>query len=165
MARYRRNFVPGGTYFFTVISARRIPFFGTESRVAALRDAVREVRVRWPFEIVAWVVLPDHLHCVWRLPPEDADYPRRWAQIKRLTGQRLAVLGLWQRGYWEHTIRDDKDLARHVDYVHWNPVKHGYVLRALDWPWSSFHRAVRLGLYPKGWGLAEDTFAGDGFGE
>jgi putative transposase len=120
-----------------------------------------------PFSIDAMVLLPDHLHCIWTLPEGDADYAMRWNRIKRGVSQRTrervaatlsasrlkrGELGLWQRRFWEHQIRDERDFARHVEYIHWNPVKHGYVTRAADWPYSSFHRYVTQGVYPRNWG-------------
>lgn len=163
MPDYRRNWVPGGTYFFTVaLLERKRDLLVTE--IGLLRESLRRVQRLYPFKIVAWVVLPDHLHCVWTLPPDDADYATRWRLIKLLFAkglpkqERLSAVrkrrkerGVWHRRYWEHTIRDERDLVNHVDYVHWNPVKHGLVLRVADWPYSTFHRYVRRGLYPADW--------------
>jgi putative transposase len=159
MPDYRRNRVPGGTYFFTV---NRSHLLVTE--IDALRDAVRQVRARAPLRIDAWVVLPDHMHCLWILPQGDADLPGRWRAIKIAftkslpTGEpRSPVMasrgerGIWQRRYWEHTIHDDRDFATHMDYTHFNPVKHGLVEHPADWPHSSFHQCVASGLYPEGW--------------
>lgn len=164
MPDYRRNRVPGGTYFFTVNLLERRRRLLVE-HVDALRAAVRTVRDRQPFHIDAWVVLPDHLHCLWTLPPSDADYSRRWKAIKTafakavprdelLTDVRRAnhERGIWQRRFWEHTIRDERDYAAHMDYVYFNPVKHGWVKQVVDWPYSSFHRHVRVGIYPGNWG-------------
>ena len=175
MTDYRRNRVPGGTFFFTVNLLERRSQLLVE-RIDALREAVRKARTQRPFHIDCWVVLPDHMHCIWTLPPEDVDYPSRWKAIKiafaktipkteRLSPVRLAKgeRGIsrkgdkWQRRYWEHTIRDDQDYARHVDYVHFNPVKHGHVARVYDSPYSSFHRFVAAGSYPLDW--AGDTTA------
>jgi putative transposase len=160
MQRYRRNLVAGGTFFFTVNLLDRSSRLLVDE-VATLRASVHEVRERYPFQIDAWVVLPEHMHCVWTLPEGDVDYPTRWRVIKarfsRAVGGSRDVsssrvskgeLGVWQRRYWEHTVRDERDLAAHVDYVHFNPVKHGYVARAADWPFSSYHRHVARGLYP-----------------
>ena len=163
MPDYRRNRVPGGTFFFTVnLFDRHSNLLVTH--IDALRDAVRRVRARAPFHIEAWVVLPDHLHCLWTLPQGDADFPGRWRAIKiafakSLPGvePRSAVMtrrgerGIWQRRYWEHTIRDDQDYAAHFDYIHFNPVKHGLVGHPADWPHSTFHRCGANGLYPAGW--------------
>lgn len=171
MPDYRRNRVPGGSYFFTVNLLERQRRLLIE-HVDALRVAVRTVRDRQPFHIDAWVVLPDHLHCLWTLPPGDADYSGRWKAIKiafaksmpreeSLSEVRRAnhERGIWQRRFWEHTIRDEHDYAAHMDYILFNPVKHGWVERLADWPYSSFHRLVRAGVYPADWGGgAEGTF-------
>nr|WP_245309621.1 transposase [Bradyrhizobium retamae] len=134
--------------------------------VETLRAAFRETRQRHPFAIDAVVVLPDHLHAVWTLPDGDRDFSTRWRLIKSTFSRRIAPdeavsasraakgkRGIWQRRYWEHTIRDEDDLVRHIDYIHINPVKHGFVTRVRDWPHSSFHRMVRLGIYPEDWAL------------
>jgi putative transposase len=163
MPDYRRNRVPGGTFFFTVnLLDHRSNLL--VARIDAVRDAVRQVRARAPFHIDAWVVLPDHMHCLWTLPQGDADFPGRWRAIKTAFAKSLPIgeprspvmtsrgeRGIWQRRYWEHTIRDDRDLAAHMDYTHFNPVKHGLVAHPADWPHSSFHRCVNIGLYPAGW--------------
>jgi putative transposase len=134
----------------------------------ALRAAVQSVRRDHPFAVEAWVLLPDHLHCLWRLPEGDAEYSIRWAKIKRDTRHGLGLPAgeaLWQPRYWEHWIRDEDDYARHVDYIHWNPVKHGLVKRAVDWPHSTFHRFVASGRYPRAWGTADADFGDLEFGE
>ncbi len=164
--RYRRAFVPGGTYFFTVNLANRSHGLLIE-HVDLLRMAFKRVRARHPFEIPAMVVLPDHLHAIWTLPEGDADFPLRWSQIKgtfsRLVPERGRVnrshrdkreRGIWQRRFWEHQIRDERDLARHIDYIHINPVKHGHVRRAVDWPYSSIHRFIRDGRLSADWACA-----------
>ena len=170
MVRYRRNFAAGGTFFFTVTLADRTSRALTE-HITALRAAVRQTRTSQPFGIDAIVVLPDHLHMVMTLPEEDADYPNRWRLIKRrftdallksrgqVTRLRNGEVALWQRRYWEHTIRDERDFERHVDYIHFNPVKHGLVERVRDWPYSSFHRYVRQGILPQDWAgdFGQDT--------
>jgi putative transposase len=163
MVDYRRNFLAGGTFFFTVNLAERHLQLLTD-HIEDLRTAFRETRRRHPFTIDAMVVLPDHLHAVWTLPEGDADFATRWRLIKsafsrclvaseRISESRVAKgeRGIWQRRYWEHTIRDDDDFARHVDYIHINPVKHQLVARVRDWPYSSFHRMVKLGIYPEDW--------------
>ncbi len=160
---YRRSLVAGGTWFFTVNLADRHQDYLIR-HIDVLRQAVRQTRSRHTFEIIAMVVLPDHLHAIWTLPPGDADYPLRWALIKSafsrslpktecIRDSRLAKRerGIWQRRYWEHQIRDEADLQAHVDYLHFNPVKHGYVRCVADWPFSSFHRYVRQGLLPADW--------------
>ena len=163
MPDYRRNLVPGGTYFFTVNLLERRERLLVE-HIDSLRNAVRQVREKRPFHIDAWVVLPDHTHCVWTLPLGDDDYSSRWKAIKiafaktlprteRLSAvrERKGERGIWQRRFWEHTIRDDQDYAAHVDYVHINPFKHGLVKSVGDWPYSSFHRFVEKGIYPRDW--------------
>jgi putative transposase len=132
--------------------------------IESLRSAVRAVRRTHPFRIHGWVVLPDHLHCVIELPPGDADFSTRWRLIKAGFSRRLPTTerrsavrvargerGVWQRRYWEHLIRDDHDFAAHMDYVHFNPVKHGHVGRVIDWPYSTFHARVADGIYPTDW--------------
>ena len=177
--RYRRAAAAGGTYFFTVNLADRSRRLLVE-HVGVLRDAVRQVKAAHPFTIVAWVVLPDHLHAVWTLPPGDVDYPTRWMLIKAGFSRRIergelvpesrrtrGERGIWQRRYWEHQIRDDEDLQRHVDYVHINPVKHRHARRASDWPHSSIHRYIRAGELSADWAAAPELIAAEGgrFGE
>jgi putative transposase len=154
--------IPGGTYFFTVVTRERKPVFTSDRNIEALRHAFRTVRERRPFAVEAIAVLPDHLHCIWRLPENDADYSGRWREIKKLTSRAIAPLsderkerGLWQRRFWEHAIRDHRDWRLHMDYVHYNPVKHGLVRRPRDWPWSSFARWVERGWYELDWGEDE----------
>jgi putative transposase len=163
MPDYRRNRVEGGSYFFTVnLRDRRSDMLVTH--IHALRDAVRTTRARHPFHIDAWVVLPDHMHCLWTLPAGDADFSARWQMIKALFSRsaprpedRAASLvrkreaGIWQRRYWEHTIRDERDYAAHMDYVHFNPVKHGLAAHPAGWAYSTFRRCVALGIYPPDW--------------
>jgi putative transposase len=175
MVRYRRNFVAGGTFFFTVTLADRTSQALTD-HVDALRDAIRLTRHSQPFTIDAIVILPDHLHVIMALPDGDADYPNRWRLIKRrltdavlksstrVARHRNGEPALWQRRYWEHTIRDEGDFERHVDYIHFNPVKHNVVHRVRDWPYSSFHRFVQQGLLPEDWAGDLSRDRGD-FGE
>jgi putative transposase len=176
MSNYRRAWVPGATYFFTVnLRDRRSDLLTRE--IALLRETVRATRARHPFHIDAWVVLPDHMHCLWTLPMGDADFALRWKVIKFAFAKRLPITetrtanqqrrgerGLWQRRYWEHLVRDEQDYRRHFDYIHINPLKHGHVQRLEDWPYSSFHRAVAMDVYPAGWCVAPER--GDrGYGE
>ena len=163
MPDYRRNRVPGGTYFFTVnLRDRHSNLLVIE--IAALRHAVRAELARRPFHIDAWVVLPDHMHCQWTLPEGDTDFSGRMREIKAGFTHRIAhererkigtlrqrESGIWQRRFWEHTIRDDRDYATHMDYIHFNPVKHGLVAEPHAWEYSSFHRCVAAGLYPAKW--------------
>jgi putative transposase len=162
MVRYRRNFLPGGTYFFTVTLADRTSS-ALVDYVGALRAAFRAGRRERPFTIDAIVILPDHLHAIFTLPTGDADFSGRWRRIKGHFSSQMIAAGvcvrrpngdfaLWQRRFWEHTIRDERDFARHVDYIHFNPVRHGLVSRVRDWPYSSFHLYVRQGLLPEDWG-------------
>jgi putative transposase len=164
MPAYRRNFVAGGCYFFTVNLAERRLRLLTDN-IDVLRAAFRTTRLRHPFTIDAIVVLPDHLHTIWTLPAGDDDFAVRWQLIKanfsrglpqgeQVSTSRLRKRerGIWQRRYWEHTLRDENDFAQHVDYIHFNPVRHAHVERVAAWPFSSFHRFVRLGLYPESWG-------------
>lgn len=165
MVLYRRNRVTGGTYFFTVTLRDRSSDVLVR-HVGLLRNAFRMVRTERPFTIDAIVILPDHLHAVWTLPDGDTDYSGRWRAIKanftralRLSGMPLTVdhrgeYRLWQRRFWEHTIRDNTDFQRHIDYIHWNPVKHGWAKKTADWPHSSFHKFVEAGIYPATWGYA-----------
>jgi len=176
MTSYRRNFVPGGSFFFTVNLAARKRSLLT-SHIALLHAAFREIRWRHPFTIDAIVILLDHLHTIWTMPVDDADFATRWRLIKsmfsrhlareeRISPSRLAKgeRGIWQRRYWEHTIKNESDFERHIDYIHINPVKHGWVKRVSDWAPSSFHHYVKLGIYPTDW--AGDFSRGDGrFGE
>lgn len=174
MPDYRRSRLGGGTFFFTVVTAGRKAVLCREEVREALRAAVRQTRCVRPFAIHAWVLLPDHLHCVWQLPAGDADFSTRWNLIKgmatRQLGWRDALSAsgrcrgegrLWQRRFWEHTIRDELDLMRHVDYVHWNPVRHGLVEHPAAWPYSTFHRYCRVGIYPASWcgGRCEEAVA------
>lgn len=164
MPNYRRYWLPGGTWFFTVNLLERRDNDLLIREIDLLRVCVARERARRPFEIVAWVVLPEHMHWIWRLPEGDTDYPTRWRRIKtdfsrslQRTERRSSVRirrgerGIWQRRYWEHAIRDEMDMRHHIDYIHHNPVKHGYVERPVDWPHSSFRRYARIGLYPIDW--------------
>ena len=167
MSHYRRANDPGGCYFFTVVAYGRRPFLTDDLARDCLRRAWRTVRERRPFDLVGLCLLPDHLHCIWRLPPDDADFSTRWATIKGVfTREYLRNAGvtegprnpsrvrrreaaLWQRRFWEHEIRDEVDLSRHLNYIHFNPVKHGLVADPADWPWSTYHRYLREGYYER----------------
>jgi putative transposase len=164
MPHYRRFNIEGGTFFFTVTLADRSSDL-LVSHIDRFRDVYRSVQQQRPFETIAICILPDHLHAIWSLPPGDADFARRWNLIKGGFSRGLPAAasrssskaakrekGVWQRRYWEHAIRDDADLARHVDYIHFNPVKHGLVPRVCDWPHSSFHQHVKRGDLPHDWG-------------
>jgi putative transposase len=163
MSDYRRARVPGATYFFTVnLRDRSSDLLVRE--IELLRATVRATKARHPFYIDAWVVLPEHMHCLWTLPEGDADFALRWTVIKFAFAKRLPLTepvscrlkargerGIWQRRYWEHLIRDERDYRHHFDYIHFNAKKHGHVEHVVDWPYSSFHRAVRGGIYPQDW--------------
>jgi putative transposase len=167
MTDYRRYRIKGGTYFFTVTLADRKQKLLTE-HIGALRGAFHEIKQAHPFRIDAIVVLPDHLHTLWALPEDDDDFSLRWRQIKSAFSRQIEKgesisksragkqeRGIWQRRFWEHAIRNELDHARHVDYIHFNPVKHGYVRKAAEWPYSSFHRYVESGLYSSDWAGGE----------
>jgi putative transposase len=173
MSRYRRAHTGGATYFFTVVTHQRQQFLCDEDVRLALRESIERAREKYPFEVDAWVLLPDHMHCIWTLPQEDGDFSTRWNAIKkgvtRRVGARLHRADLltpskaarrestvWQRRFWEHQIRDDRDFEAHMDYIHFNPVKHGLVVAPIDWPYSSIHRLVREGIYPKDWAIASE---------
>jgi putative transposase len=179
MPNYRRAQTPGGTFFFTVVTHQRQPILLEPVFRAALREAVTRTRSHHPFTIDAWVLLPDHLHTIWTLPEHDTQFSLRWNIIKqlcskalpefrddsRLSASRVArrETSIWQRRFWEHQVRDDTDFERCMDYVHYNPVKHGLVSRVKDWEWSTFHRLVSQGVYQEDWGeglRVEGTFVG-----
>ncbi|EAQ82365.1 REP-associated tyrosine transposase [Blastopirellula marina] len=178
MSNYRRSRI-GHVFFFTVVTDKRQPILTTDLARHGLREAIHDVRIELPFEVTAFVLLPDHLHTVWTLPQGDHDYSTRWKKIKtRFTKQWRRTggtsqprsqsrvdkgeLGVWQRRFFEHTCRDEDDVRRCIDYIHVNPLKHGLVERVMDWPWSSFHRYVREGKYDRNWGSA-NVWYGDEF--
>jgi putative transposase len=166
MSRFRRA-NDGTTFFFAVIAYRRRPILCDTVIRTALRDAIRAVRASQPFSIDGWILLPDHLHCIWTLPPDDTNFSQRWSQIKHRVsyacGDRYRMRGsdaqaqrgestIWQRGFWEHCIRNDIDMQRHLDCIHFNPVKHGYAETAAAWPYSTFKWYVDAGVYAVDWG-------------
>lgn len=157
MPNYRRIKTPGGTFFFTVNLCDRRKRLLVE-HIDILRDAFRLARHRRPFRIIAIAIMPDHLHCIWQLPEGDSNNARRWAIIKTAFSIRIASSekrsssrikrgerGIWQRRFWERIIQNDADLNAHIDYIHNNPVKHGLVAKAMDWPYSSLQHSVRQG--------------------
>ena len=169
MSNYRRARTSGGTFFFTVVTYRRRPILDLPESRKALREIIDEVRLRHPFSVDAWVLLPEHLHCIWTLPKGNPDFSMRWSLIKSGFSKRTRASlhvkewmndskishresTIWQRRFWEHQIRDEEGYRAYMDYIHYNPVKHGYVKRALDWPHSTFHRYVKSGIYPEYWG-------------
>ena len=164
---YRRTKIEGGTYFFTLVTYNRRPFLCQPDNAELLRQALRYTMQRHPMEIDAFVLLPDHLHSIWTLPDEDHDFSMRWRLIKSYfsrycehtypsvvsrSRQNKQERAFWQRRFWEHMIRDDQDFINHVEYIHYNPVKHGLVAAPKEWQYSSFHRYVQAGLYDEMWG-------------
>jgi putative transposase len=175
MVRYRRNFIPGGTFFFTVTLNDR-QSSALVDHVKSLRAAFRKTRNERPFVVDAIVILPDHLHAIMTLPPGDSDFSGRWQRIKGAFTRSIVAAGvpvshdhrgeyaLWQKRFWEHTIRDDRDFERCANYIHFNPVKHRLVSSPNAWPFSSLHRFVRTGVLARDWG--GDSRADDAnFGE
>jgi putative transposase len=158
--KYRRVYFPGGTFFFTLVTYKRRPLFSADDMVSRLRQVFGDVKNKRPFDTRAIVILPDHIHCIWTLPPGDSDYSTRWRLIKTAFSYTITSdpknNRVWQLRFWEHFIRDELDLQRHIDYIHFNPVKHGLVLSPKDWPYSSFHRYVADGLYPIDWAASDE---------
>jgi putative transposase len=177
--RYRRSQIEGGTYFFTVVTYKRIKILNRPDNTALLRRAIEKARKSYPFKIDAFVLLPDHLHCIWTLPHGDADFSTRWRLIKSYFSRKCSLVGwveernptgkkisdsrlkknektIWQRRFWEHIIRDEQDFKHHVEYIHYNPVRHGFVKAPKDWAFSSFHRYVNIGLYDLEWGAGSE---------
>ncbi|MFZ4437855.1 MAG: REP-associated tyrosine transposase [Syntrophales bacterium] len=196
MPNYKRNFLSGGTFFFTVVTHGRRPWLCTEKARISLRMAIQEVRAKRPFAVDAWVLMPDHMHCLWELPQDDHDFSIRWRLIKASVSRKCAETfeetdidvgnvgcvsdsvthrnasrlkrresDLWQRRFWEHTIRDERDYAAHCDYIHYNPVKHGLCKSPGDWPYSTFHRFVTQGGYDIGWGAGVEPKIAEGTGK
>jgi len=163
MSNYRRAKTTGATYFFTVVTHNRKPVFRSAASVQILRDAFQDEMQRRPYIMEAAVILPDHLHCIWQLPENDSDYSSRWREIKKAVTKQIArgtknsrgEGDVWQRRFWEHQIRDNHDWRKHIDYIHYNPVKHGYTSTPLEWQWSSFRRWVDKGAYSSDWGSVE----------
>ena len=179
MPNYRRPKVPGGTYFITQIAYKREPWLCRDGGGKALRDAIATIRQKYPFSIDAFVLLPDHFHGVLTLPlgSQDISTPLRLIKtfVSKHYADRLNVKrdisrsrhsrregNLWQRRFWDHLIRDQADFERHCDYIHYNPVKHRLCAAAKDWPYSSFHRFVRMGIYPMDWGMNDEAIVPDG---
>jgi putative transposase len=168
----------GAVFFFTIVSFGRRPILCDPTIRLSLRRAVEDVRKTRPFSVEGWVLMPDHLHCIWTLPEGDTDFSMRWSLIKRsvsrfspdvvldpnlrnASARKHRESTIWQRRFWEHLIRDDADFERHLDYIHYNPVRHGYVTRPVDWPYSTIHRYVRDGVYPVDWGGGTDPDWGE----
>jgi putative transposase len=175
--QYRRAREKGGTYFFTVNLADRRSSLLVD-KVDLLRNVINRVMARHPFTIDAMVVLPEHLHSLWTLPSEDEDFSTRWMLIKQSFSRQVVKKepcpasrtkkgerGIWQRRFWEYCIRNDRDYSRHVEYIHYNPVKHGYVQRASDWQFSSINRYIASGIVEQDWGIGPDATLGKDYGE
>ena len=175
--KYKRLLLPGTSYFFTVVTHNRRPIFNNEQSIATLKNAFRAVRAKHSFEIDAIVILPNHIHCIWTLPEKDTDYAKRLRLIKTWFTKHCYIelrveqdvsrkarneQAIWQHRYWEHVIRDEKDLINHIGYIHYNPVQHGYVKSVSDWPYSSFHQYVNKGWLDENWGTGEIDFADAG---
>ena len=169
--RYRRARTQGGTYFFTVVTHKRNKILCRGNNVSLLRKAFKLVMEKHPFTIDAFVLLPDHVHCIWTIPDGDRDFSKRWRLIKSYFSRKCddkyehtpsasrrkkKEPGVWQRRFWEHLIRDDEDFVRHVEYIHYNPVKHRLVKTPKEWEYSSFHRYVREGVYDLDWGAGQN---------
>ncbi len=169
--QYRRAKIAGATYFFTVVTHERRPIFQNAGTVSLFQNGLMRIQERHPFQIDAFVIRPDHMHTVWSLPEGDADFPKRWRLIKEAftksfvkqhrpfvrdaSRQAKGEQSIWQRRYWEHVIRDDADYATHIDYIHYNPVRHGLASAARDWPHSSFLAWFERGVYEPYWGSGE----------
>jgi len=182
MSNYHRAKLGGGTYFFTVVTYRRQTLFQNEMARQLLNNAIAKTRQNYPFTIEAWVLLPEHLHCIWTLPENDNNFSIRWSLIKSQfsksaksffhrpewmndSKQKHRETTIWQRRFWEHQIREQQDYNNHFDYIHYNPVKHGLVKPVKDWPYSTFHNYVKKGFYPSNWGCEMVHIAEKEFGE
>jgi len=159
MSQYRRAFIPGGCFFFTLVTHKRHQYFSEKNNINRLREAFNHVKEKHPFTIDAITILPDHLHTIWRLPDGDTNYSLRWRLIKHFVATGIKTSSnhrnekqIWQRRFWEHTIRNEKDWRNHMDYIHYNPVKHGYVSRPDAWQYSSYSHALNKGWYDINWG-------------
>lgn len=162
MSNYKRVYIPGGMYFFTLVTYQRKSILCSAQAIKRLREAFYYTKQKYPFRTEALVVMPDHLHCVWQLPDNDANFSTRWNLIKRYfsvgfksESNDRREKNIWQRRFWEHLIRDENDLYRHVDYIHYNPVKHGYVNKPYGWQFGTFRRDVAKGFYDAEWGSNE----------
>lgn len=164
--KYRRYFSPGGTYFFTVVTYHRQPIFSDKKAVDLFRESISITMSQLPFDLVAICILPDHIHSIWSLPEGDLNFPKRWQWIKSYISRNYRSLEIsttslaegnskkeiWQKRYWEHFIRNEADLNNHINYIHYNPVKHGYSTSPAEWEFSSFHQYVKDGILPLEWG-------------
>jgi putative transposase len=178
--KYRRVYINGATYFFTLVTFQRLPIFSSQPTIDLFYEAIRYTASRMPFEIVAFVILPDHIHCIWTLPEGSSDYSTRWRLVKSYftrnynqhdnasvsaSRSEKKEQEVWQRRFWEHWIRDETDLRHHVEYIHYNPIKHGYVRSLMEWKNSSFVNYVKDGLYPANWGEDAPEWSGSRFME
>ncbi|MEH2079442.1 MAG: transposase [Nostoc sp.] len=169
--QYRQATIEGGTYFFTLVTYKRQRLLCLPTNVCLLRKIFWSVMHQHPFIIDAFVLLPDHLHCIWTLPQGDRNFSTRWRLIKSYFSRHCITLlqenlstsrqnkkerGIWQRRFWEHLIRDEMDFKNHLEYIHYNPVKHGLLKAPKDWEYSSFHRSVRQGMYDITWGAGQE---------
>lgn len=176
MSDYRRCYVPGGSYFFTVVTERRAGILASDVARDCLREAISHCRQNLPFRVDALVMLPDHVHSIWTMPTDDCDYSKRWGVIKKHFTQTWLALGgieqsvtasclryrrrgVWQPRFWEHALRDEGDYQNHFDYLHFNPAKHGLVKNVVDWPYSSFHHWLSKGVYAADWGSRIEDYA------
>ena len=170
--KYKRYIQPGGTYFFTVVTYKRKKIFQDDEEILLFRKSVKHVRKNHPFEMSAYCICPDHIHMIWTLPENDGDFPTRWRLIKsyfsknwKQAHQKASTSSrdnkneqmVWHRRYWEHYIRDEDDLNKHIDYIFYNPVKHGYVDTPSKWKYSNFLDYVEKGFYSIDWGMKIDT--------
>ncbi len=172
MANYRRVKIEGGIYFFTLVTHYRKPIFSVDKAANLFLEAINHVKNFHPFSTLAFCILPDHIHLLWEMPIDDVDYSMRISEIKKrfskgfieefgnpnlpnTSQQRRGETGIWQRRFWEHYVRDEEDLNNHIDYIHYNPVKHGLVMRVNQWRGSSFFDFVKQGFYDVNWGQSE----------
>ena len=162
MSQYRRLYECGAHYFFTLVTHQRRPIFSELNHIRLLNFSINKVKKKYPFALNAMVILPDHLHCLWRLPENDNDFSTRWRLIKRYFSMEIDTTinhrnekNIWQKRFWEHRIRSQEDWNKHLDYIHYNPVKHGLVQSPNEWQHSSFHYWAAKGFYEKNWGASE----------
>lgn len=172
MPNYKRYYTSNAYYFFTVVTYKRQPIFQDINAIQLLKESIQTIKQKYPFTIEAIVILPDHIHCVWKMNEKDVYYSKRWQFIKMYFSKQYKKEDqstitptssrffkrektIWQRRFWEHRIRNEKDLYQHFDYIHYNPVKHGYVNNPKDWEWSTFHKFVENGWYDSEWGMCE----------
>jgi len=174
MSNFKRYKSPGSTWFFTIVTYQRRRFLCDDRVRNALRDAIGKVQTKYPFSVEAWVLLPNHFHCIWSLPVGDSNFQLRIRLLKRFvtlscsgflhrdsisteSRRKRKESTLWQRRYWEHQIRSEKEFKHHMDYIHYNPVKHGFCQSPIEWPYSTIHRLTKEGNYPEGWAIDPDT--------